>query len=82
MVAVYDVVTFIVSGKQLENMKFLNVPLLSGMLATQTKVGLNLVNALTFAKEAGFSTEFKTRPGDPSLEVSFGSYTVLGKEKS
>ncbi|KAK6621878.1 hypothetical protein RUM44_001685 [Polyplax serrata] len=78
VVAVYDVVTFIVSGKQLENMKFLNVPLLSGMLATQTKVGLNLVNALTFAKEAGFSTEFKTRPGDPSLEVSFGSYTVLG----
>lgn len=59
-------------------MKFLNVPLLSGFLSTQTKAGLNLINAPAFAKEVGLTVEFAQKPGEPALEVSVGPYTVLG----
>lgn len=66
------------SGKGLEKATFLNVPLLAGLLSTQTKSGINLINAPAFGKDAGLSVGFQHKDGDPAVEISIDNQSVIG----
>ncbi|KAL0277326.1 UNVERIFIED_CONTAM: hypothetical protein PYX00_004664 [Menopon gallinae] len=67
-----------VSGKGLENMKFLNVPLIAGFLHNKMKGKINLINAPAYGKEAGVNVQFKHEEGEPSIKITLGSHSVSG----
>ena len=57
---------FPASGEDIRFMKFLNTPVLLGVLSGKVENGYNLINSPMYAKEAGFATIFKT---DESMKV-------------
>ena len=66
------------SGKGLEKATFLSVPVLAGLLSTQTTSGINLINAPAYGKDAGLSVEFKHKDGEPAVELTVANQTVVG----
>ncbi|XP_023288435.1 D-3-phosphoglycerate dehydrogenase [Orussus abietinus] len=66
-------------GEGMEGKKFIHTAVLLGILAGQTKNGINLVNAPTLAKEAGINIEENHQQGNGrAVAVTVGQHKIKG----
>ncbi|XP_046423319.1 D-3-phosphoglycerate dehydrogenase [Neodiprion fabricii] len=65
-------------GSDMEKKKFVHTAVLVGILAGQTKNGLNLINAPILAKDIGVSIKESHADGENAVAVKVGQHQVKG----